>query len=79
MALYELCHNITIQGNVRISIFDEDGEEEKVFYIDQVVDDLLWDFSCEQDFEEEMVEYEVTYLFVGGDGYLHIELQKKEN
>ena len=78
MTLYELCQGATIQGNVRISIFDEDGEEEKVFYIDQVVDDLLWDFSCEQDFEEEMIEYDVTYLFVGKDNYLHIELQKGE-
>lgn len=78
MTLYELCHDISIQGNVRVSIFDEDGEEEKVFYIDQVVDDLLWDFSCDPDFEEEMIEYEVTYLFASKGGYLHIELQKGE-
>ena len=78
MTLYELCKATTIQGNVRISIFDESGEEEKVFYIDQVIDDLLWDFSCEHDFREPMVDYEITYLFVGKDNYLHIELQKED-
>lgn len=78
MTLYDLCHATTIQGNIRISIFDESGEEDQVFYIDSVIDDLLWDFSCQKGFEEEMIEYEITYLFVGSDNYLHIELQKGE-
>jgi len=78
MTLYELCKAVTIQGNVRISIFDEAGEEENVFYIHDIVDDLLWDFSCEHDFREGMEDYEVTYMFVGQDNYLHIELQKGE-
>ena len=77
MTLYELCKAATIQGDVRISIF-EDGEEETVIYIDQVIDDLLWDLSCQPEYENGMEDYEVNYMFAGKDGYLHIELVKED-
>jgi len=78
MTFYDLCKATTIQGNVRVSVFNEDGEEETVMYIDEVMIDLLCDVSHHPDFREEMEDYEVTYLFAGTDNYLHIELQKGE-
>ena len=71
MKLYDILNNVTIQGNVRVSIWDGD-EEVNVRYFDHV-DDLAWEHSLPDAWEE----LEVRYMFAGTDGFLHIELIKE--
>lgn len=70
MTLYELVYNVTLQGNIRISMWVDDTE--KVI--------ATWE-NCQElfsgDIEDEWMDYAVKYIFCPGDGYLHIEVEEK--
>ena len=73
MTLYDLLHGhgVTIQGNVRLSVWEKD-EETMVKEI-RLTDDLEF---------EELDEYEnreILFMFAVYDGFLHIELSSYEN
>lgn len=70
MTFRTLVKSITIQGPVRISIWDDDSE----VYVHEIPDaDGL--FCAEL---KHLFKYRVKYMFAGGDGALHIELEAKE-
>lgn len=70
MKLYELVYNVTLQGNIRISMWVDDTE--KVI--------ATWE-NCQElysgDIEDEWMDYVVKYIFCPDDGYLHIEVEEK--
>lgn len=71
MTLVELANEITLQGDIRISLW-EDGEETKVKTY-TMTDDLSY-----MNIPKWAKEKEVNFLFCGGDGYLHVELKGGE-
>ena len=71
MTLRDMITNFTIQGNVRLSLW-KDGEEVSVRYIDYA-DDL-----GTEKLPPKWKDKEVTYMFAGVDGFLHIELSSDE-
>lgn len=71
MTLYELVNDVTLQGNIRISSWDKDGEE-TIHLIVENHDDLFTG-----DLDESYEDREVTYMFCPGDGYLHIEVESE--
>ena len=64
----------TIQGNICISLFDgEEKVEDKYFHdADNLSFEAGWLLEYWGDFE-------VTYMYVGKFGWLHIELQKEKD
>ena len=71
MTLIDLTHEITVQGDIRLSVW-KDGEEAKVVELKAVEDltsPLFYNPKCLG-----MLDMEVNYIFCPGDGYLHIEL-----
>ena len=70
MTFRTLAKNITIQGPVRISIWDDESE----IYVQELTDS---DGLFREDLKH-LFKYPVKYMFVGGDGVLHIELVFKE-
>ena len=71
MTLYELMHNTTVQGDIRISTW-VDGEEKDALYLKNC-DDL----NCPE-IPDGWEDREVFFLFCPGDGYLHIEIDGEE-
>ena len=69
MTLYELVNSITIQGNVRLSIFEDDSEKST---------DYKGTYDLSDEDIEEFEDMMVTYMFYGDDGFMHIELEKSE-
>lgn len=72
MSLYELMNNTTIQGHVRIVVFDHDGsriEDEKYM---RYVDDLAY-----EELPEGWEDMTVEFLYWDSD-YLTIEIYMKE-
>lgn len=70
MTLYELVTHITVQGNLRISRFDESGHEE-ILVNAQGTDDLA------DEIPEEYEDLIVKYIFNGEDG-IHIEVSDED-
>lgn len=68
MTLYDLVNGTTLQGDIRLSVWDEDGEEVAVEEYENCEDLSSADLSCYE-------ELAVNYVFVGGDSKLHIELE----
>lgn len=68
MTLKDLIDNATFQGDIRISLWEDDEETKVKAYT--MTDDLA--FMRLPKWAEEK---EVNYIFCGGDGYLHIELK----
>lgn len=75
MKLFELTHEVTIQGDIRLSVW-KDGEEKKVKTL-KCVDDLSNPLWCNPNILG-WKDMEVTYIFCPGDGLLHIELAESE-
>lgn len=72
MTLYDLLTNITIQGNIRIVIFDPDeNETDREYYTDT---DQLSPGCIEN---EIILDYPVTYMY-SQNGYLTIEVQEPD-
>ena len=70
MTLYELVNQTTIQGDVRVSKFDENGFE-IILLNAQGTDDLA------SELPEEYEELTVKYIFNGEDG-THIEVSDED-
>ena len=70
MTFKNLVTNITVQGNVRISEWEDD--EELYVYEFTYVDNLLSLVSTEE--LRYLLKKHVKFMFTPGDGYLHIEL-----
>lgn len=73
ITLGDIVDNITIQGDVRISTWDHDGENETVLFQKNV-----GDYFCLPRFLRKYENREVLYMFCPGDGYLHIEIESEE-
>lgn len=70
MTLYDLANQITIQGDVRVSKFDEEANE-IILLNAQGTDDLA------SELPEEYEELTVKYIFNGEDG-THIEVSDED-
>ncbi len=70
MTLFELIARVELQGKIRLSLWTWDGDEIKVIYLE--------DGMRGTDDVKALFDYEITYMFASGDGYLHIELIKAE-
>lgn len=91
MTLYELMEDVAIQGDVRLSVWDDDCNEVAVSEIMGITDSLS-EYNLKKakrtvtfygDNKKipsvfKWAEYEITYIFCPGDGFLHIELKAKE-
>lgn len=74
ITLYDLMHNMTVQGDVRIRVYKDSDYDEIAIKLFRGVDDLNG-----EDIPDEWEELEVRYIFVGGDGILNIELYMEED
>lgn len=72
MTLEELTQNITIQGDIRLSVW-KDSEEVLVVCVGGT------ECLANQKDIRKMLGYEVLYIFAAPDGYLHIELAAPED
>lgn len=65
---------ITIQGPCRVSSIDRDGNEVVLYY-----DELVYGFpvvsKLDGELERPWLASDITYIFVGADGVLHIEVE----
>lgn len=73
ITLYDLMHNTTVQGDVRIRVYMDGNYDEIAMMLYRNVDDLNGE-NIPADWED----LEVRYIFVGGDGILNIELYINE-
>lgn len=87
MTLYELMDSVTVQGDVRLSVFC-DGEEIAVAEFKEsqgLCSHDLYQYGCtltvdgDCTYLSEWEWYEVKYIFCPGDGFLHIELEQSED
>lgn len=67
MTLYELVYSANLQGNIRVSMWKDD--KEKV-----IAEWKNCDCLYSGDIEDEWMDFEVSYMFCGDDGFLHIEV-----
>ena len=72
MKLYELVQDVCLQGDIRISAWDESGEEETVLRTFDAVEYVLGN-QIPKGWEDA----DVLYMFCPGDGFLHIEVERK--
>ena len=77
MTLYELCDNITLQGNIEIKVFDPEGTElESHFFRDE------YDFNVSYTEHSELDELPVSYIYPNksydGTVWLVIEVTKED-
>ena len=56
MKLYDLVNNVTVQSNIELRVFNEDGEQKDTFFFNYCED------LSSQDIEE-YEDYEVTYIY----------------
>ena len=76
MSLYDLVNSVTIQGDVRISFWNDD--EEVVLLEENGTDDLCYEV-CGAGGDVAMFDCcKVKYIFSAGDGYIHIELDEED-
>lgn len=75
MTLKSLATNVEIQGDIRISIWDDMGESETEIHEFSQVDSLSGTLS--KPAFHYLRNLQVTYMFAPGDGFLHIELKQK--
>ena len=74
ITLYDLMHNMTVQGDVRIRVYKDGEYDEVAMKLFRGVGDLNG-----EDIPADWEELEVRYIFVGGDGILNIELYMEED
>ena len=70
LTLGDLFENVAVQGNVRISTW-EDDHETVLKWFDEVEYVPAHHRSLER-----WLDAEVLYMFAPGDGFLHIEIEK---
>lgn len=76
MTLYELCNNITLQGNIEIKLFDSQGNElESILFPDE------WDFNITYT-HPELEDLEISYIYttrgLNGSHWMTIEIIKED-
>ena len=71
LTLYELVSDVTIQGNVRISYWEND-EEQVIRTFDGV------EYILNHQIPKRYRDADVIYMFCPGDGYLHIEVESED-
>lgn len=71
MTLGDLIQNVTVQGDVRLSVWKDD-DELSVVYLQETGG------LSNQKIIQPKLDYEVLYMFASTDGYLHIELGTPE-
>jgi len=73
ITLRTLAKETEVQGDVRISIWDDMGEEEievhEFFYVSNLAVEINRLPNCKQ-----LYQMKVHFIFASGDGFLHIEL-----
>lgn len=72
MTLYDLTNNTTVQGNIILDGFYDNGTASTTVIIEQNVDDLA------SRIPDAIEDCEVTYLFCDRDGWMHIEFNAPE-
>ncbi len=77
MTLYELCNNITLQGNIEIKVFAPNGDEdESFFYRDE------YDFNIAYTDHPELEDTTVSYMYPSksydGTVWFIIEVTKED-
>jgi len=70
MTLYDLANQITIQGDIRVSKFDEEANEIILMNVENT-DDLA------SELPEEYEDLTVKYIYEGEDG-VHIEVSDED-
>ena len=70
MTLYDLANQITMQGDIRVSKFDEDANEIILMNVENT-DDLS------NEIPEEYEDLTVKYIYEGEDG-VHIEVSDED-
>lgn len=91
MKLRELMENTTIQGDVRLSVWDDDCNEVAISEIMGITDSLgeyelkrakrtvtFYGDNKKIPSVLNWAEYEITYIFCPGDGFLHIEVKEDD-
>lgn len=74
ITLYDLMHNTTVQGDVRIRVYMDGNYDEIAMMMYRNVDDLSG-----ENIPTEWEDLEVRYIFVGGDSILNIELYMEDD
>lgn len=74
MTLYELVNNTTIQGNVDITYFEGNGNEQGDMTF-SYVEDLSGHLG---ELPEGWEDCEVRFIWPAADGWLHIEIYAEE-
>lgn len=72
MTLYELTHDCTVQGNIILDGFYDDGKKSTTVFMERDVDDL--DYRLPSAIED----CDVTYIFCDSNGWMHIEFDAPE-
>lgn len=91
MKLRELMENTNIQGDVRLSVWDDDCNEVAVSEIMGITDSLgeyelkrakrtvtFYGDNKKIPSVLNWAGYEITYIFCPGDGFLHIEVKEDD-
>jgi hypothetical protein len=77
MTLYELTNDLTMQGNIKITIYDQDGNEKEVRrFTDQ------GDFTTYNADAYDLDDLEVAYIwptYEQGEAWINIELTEDED
>lgn len=72
MTLYELTHDCTVQGNIILDGFYDDGKKSTTVFMERDVDDL------DDRIPTVIEDCEVTYIFCDSNGWMHIEFNAPE-
>jgi hypothetical protein len=77
MTLYELCDNITIQGNIELKVFDSEGTEfDSHFFREEYEFHIT--YTAYTELEDLQVSYMYTTKSYDGTVWLVIEVTKEE-
>lgn len=72
MTLYELTHDATVQGNIILEGFYNDGHASDTVFMERDVDDL--DYCLPGAIED----CDVTYIYCDKNGWMHIDFDAPE-
>lgn len=77
MTLYELCDNITIQGNIELKVFDQEGNElDSYFFRDEYEFNITYTEHTE--LEDLPVSYMYTQKSYDGTAWFVIEVTRED-
>lgn len=70
MKFYDLCSDVTLQGNIEIDIYEDGKEVGNRYFRDETGFDS-YSNDC-----EDLDDYEVFYMYCDSNGWLVIEVHK---